>query len=84
MEPGHLEAEVTIGKLNSWVHKSPGINQISAHLIEAGSKTPPPEICNLLTCNQLHKKKTVQHSFHKVNSTRRVDDRESSVWSSTY
>jgi hypothetical protein len=45
-EPSASDVEFAIGKLNS--HKSPGIDQIPAHLIKAGGRTIRSEIHNLI------------------------------------
>ena len=47
-KPSAFEFEVTIGKLKS--HKSPGIDQILAELIKAGSRTIRSEIRKYIYC----------------------------------
>ena len=47
-EPGAFEVELAIEKLKS--HKSPGINQIPAELIKAGSRTIRYEIHKVIIC----------------------------------
>jgi hypothetical protein len=48
-EPSASEVEVAIGKLKSY--KSPGVDQISEELIQAGGETLNSEIHKLIKCS---------------------------------